>query len=275
MIDRAVVVSPILPLKVEPRFDCELADEALYGMVVDILDISGNWAYVRTPYRYEGWAPMSGLLCAPSLVSAWEGLEKKVVLRSFADVMHEPKVQSYPYVTLPRGALAPVEGAGDVGENGWCLVTLANGSKGYARSCWFGEHKTAYDASQEDALRAQLVDAAKSYLGTQYRWGGKTCEGIDCSGLCSMAYLLCGSVIYRDAAIRDGFDMHKIPYEALKPGDLMFFKGHVAMYLGNDTIIHSTGHAGDDGVVINSLRKEEANNRADLLDILLYCGSLF
>ena len=75
----------------------------------------------------------------------------------------------------------------------------------------------------------------RSYLGAQYRWGGKTPLGIDCSGIVSMAYLLNGVTIYRAAAIKSGFALHEISLEAAKPGDLLFFPGHVAMYL---SLIH-------------------------------------
>lgn len=54
MPEKAIAVSPILPLKTQACWDCELADEALYGMELELLRLDGDWAYVRTPYRYEG-----------------------------------------------------------------------------------------------------------------------------------------------------------------------------------------------------------------------------
>ena len=42
----------------------------------------------------------------------------------------------------------------------------------------------------EQEFRDSIIKTALSYLGTSYRWGGKTTLGIDCSGLCQMAYLL-------------------------------------------------------------------------------------
>ena len=65
------------------------------------------------------------------------------------------------------------------------------------------------------------------------------------------------------------------PREAMKPGDLMYFPGHVAMYLGEGKYIHSTGKAGSDGVVVNSLDPEAPDFRADLKEKLTGVGSYF
>ena len=60
-----------------------------------------------------------------------------------------------------------------------------------------------------------------------------------------------------------------------RAGDLLYFPGHVAMYLGGGEYIHSTGRAGDNGVTINSLYPEAANYRADLPGQITAVGSYF
>ena len=80
------------------------------------------------------------------------------------------------------------------------------------------------------------VQQAKKYMGTEYRWGGKSGRGIDCSGLVSSAYMQCGVLIYRDAKIVEGWPMHEVAFEDKKPGDALFFPGHVALYLGRREI---------------------------------------
>lgn len=90
-----------------------------------------------------------------------------------------------------------------------------------------------------------------------------------------MCYMLCGVYIYRNARMKEGFPIREIRAEEKKPGDLLFFPGHIAMYLGNDRYIHSTGMKGSDGVVINSLNPAHEDFRPDLWEKLESVGSMF
>ena len=131
-----------------------------------------------------------------------------------------------------------------------------------------------HDGSEEH-FRSAVCATARRYLGTQYRWGGKTPRGIDCSGLVSTAYLQNGITIYRDAKMQPGYPIHEIPFAQKQPGDLLYFPGHIAMYLGSGRYVHATGAAASGGVVLNSLDPADALYRADLPDKLLAVGSLF
>lgn len=266
----AMVCAAIAPLMIAPRADCERADEALYGMRVEILEEAGEWVRVRTHYRYEGWTQRASLGEADP---AFDSAKKRVILKPFADLMAEPKVQSYPLISLTRGAV--VGDGGQETEGGWVSVRLCDGRTAWTRGTYVGEYIETHDLGREEALRRALVDSAMAYLGTQYRWGGKTPLGIDCSGLCSMAYLLNGIIIHRDASIKPEFCMHKIAYRDIKMGDLIFFPGHVAMYIENGRFIHSTSHPGDEGVVLASLNPEDPDFRGDLLEKMRECGSVF
>lgn len=279
---KAIVNSPICSLMSEPRSDCELADEALFGMVLEVLEqtTTGYWK-VRTHYRYEGYACIRGLVISDQSADEWAALPKKVILhKNTCDVMAAPKVQSWPIVTLPMGAVVavtePPETDPETGEpTGWQQVSLPDGQEGYVRSSWLDTYYESPIDLPEEELRQRLVDTAKRFARTHYRWGGKTPLGVDCSGLVSMSYLLNGIVIWRDASIREGFPIHAISLEEARAGDLLFFPGHVAMYMGDGQYIHSTGKAGSDGVDFNSLRPEDPNYRSDLREKLTGVGSYF
>lgn len=270
----ALVNAPICPLKLHPHMQSELVDEILYGYTVELLEDSGTgWYRVRTPYHYEGYAPAQGLLFGSSNVAAWAERPKLTVYQNVCDILCAPRVESWCMETLTRGALVAPIGMPD--ENGWQQVALCDGREGYTKSGFLIPWYTSPSFTDELSMRDALVETALDYLGTQYRWGGKTPLGIDCSGLTSMAYLLNGVTIYRDAHIRAGFPLREIPRAQMKKGDLLFFPGHVAMYMGTGQYIHSTARNGSDGVVINSLNPKAPDYREDLDKSMNAVGSLF
>lgn len=271
---KAIVNTSVCELLAAPTWESTVVDEALYGMVVEILsEPAEGWYKIRTHYRYEGIVNADDLIVGDDAAAAWEKRAKKVIRnKNFCDVLSEPKVQGWHLANLARGCVvAPVEEA----QDGWQKVQLADGRMGYVPAGILGEYHAQPLSEDEDTLRKALVDAAMLYQGTHYRWGGKSPAGIDCSGLVSMAYMLCGVLIYRDADIRDDFPLREIKLEDIKPGDAIFFPGHVAMYIGDGRYCHSTAKAGDDGFTINSLNSGDPDYRADLKDRITQIGSYF
>jgi len=269
---KAIVNQPVCHLYTRPTRESALTDEVLYGMVVEILEAAApGWYRVRTHYRYEGFAAAADLLTEnPEL---WEQHPKIMVLnKNHCDVLSEPRVQGYPLVTLPRGGLVIPEGEP---EAGWQKVRLADGRTGFVPAAILAAQPLEPVAREEAVLRKALVETALLYQGTPYRWGGKSPQGIDCSGLCSMAYMLCGILIYRDADIREGFPIREIPMERIGPGDLIFFPGHVAMYLGDGRFCHSTAKQGSNGFAFNSLNPQDPDYREDLHKTITKIGSYF
>ncbi len=267
-----LITSAVAPLMEAPPNEKEIVDEALCGMTVEVLEHAGVWYHIRTHYLYEGWVEEKHLCFDESLIQAWNDAPKKVVLQAHADVLGAPKVQGHYVGEVTRGALLSPTGEA---ENGWQKVRFCDGREGWTWGAFLGEYLTSWDKANEVALRRALTETARSYLCTQYRWGGKSPLGIDCSGLCSMAYLLNGVLICRDAHLLPEFAMHEIPFEQIKEGDLLFFPGHVAMYLGANRYIHSTAGNNCHGVVINSLDPNAPDYRADLPEKLLSVGSIF
>ena len=271
---KAIVNVAVCPMLAGPAKENTVEDEALFGMVVDILEepVPG-WYKIRTHYRYEGYVAAGHLIVSDAAAEAWAALPKKVVRnKNCCDVLSHPKVQGWHLQDLVRGCVVSPVGEA---ENGWQKVRLPDRREGYVQASILDTYYTAPCSDNEGSLRRALTEAARLYQGTHYRWGGKSPRGIDCSGLVSMAYMLCGILIYRDAKIMEGFPIREIPKEEMKPGDLILFPGHVAMYLGDGEYIHSTGRSGDDGVVFNSLDPAAPHYRADLVEKITQVGTFF
>ena len=282
----ALMNKTIVTIYGRPQFDqltkenqtSTIQDEGLYGMPVQILERSNKaWVKIRTHYRYEGYVPIEELyLLNEQEAAMWKTskAKRRVVIKNYIDVVACPKVQGIRLATLTRGALVTlVENASEIG--GWAKIRLNDGKEGYVKEGFLGTYYDEPSSTDEEKFREKVVQTALSYLGTQYRWGGKSPLGIDCSGLTSMAYLINGMIIFRDAKIKEGFPVHPIDFKDKKPGDLFYYPGHVAMYIGEDRYIHSTAHNGSDGVVINSLNPKDPDYREDLPKIMYAVGSVF
>lgn len=89
-----------------------------------------------------------------------------------------------------------------------------------------------------NSKRLAVIAAAKTQLGDPYVWGGTGPNGWDCSGILQWAFAQAGLSIPRVS-----YDQARIgtvvPVSALKPGDLIAWDGHIALWLGNNQLLES------------------------------------
>lgn len=275
---QAIVIVPKATLyeniTMKNNFICvqNVSDELLSGWLVTIQECQGNYYKIITEYGYSGWLIKSDIrIISQKESQIWNrNTQPSLMLtQRLTDVLKAPKVQSCVITTLFMGSIVNLYGAS---EDGWQNIQLADGTCGYVPAIALSAPKKQVRCNPE--LRSAILDYALSYLGTQYRWGGKTHIGIDCSGLTFMSYFMCGILIYRDAAIKAGYPIHKIPFAQIKPADLLYFPGHVAIYCGGGKYIHCTGNLKSFGCVINSLNPADPDYRPDLAESLYAVGSI-
>ena len=98
------------------------------------------------------------------------------------------------------------------------------------------EHLAPIGAFEDDHAAV-----AERFLGAPYLWGGRESIGLDCSGLVQQALFACGRACPRDADQQEQMG-EPISRADVVRGDLVFWKGHVAMGMGEGRIVHANGH---------------------------------
>lgn len=106
--------------------------------------------------------------------------------------------------------------------------------------------------------RAEFVNAALSYKGTPYAYGGSSRRGMDCSGLVCRAGIEGPGISLPRTAASLGNYAHRIDESELEAGDLVFFNtagriSHVGIYIGNGEFVHSASDGPKRGVIVSKL----------------------
>lgn len=132
---------------------------------------------------------------------------------------------------------------------------LGQGQFGYRT-----ESRISIDATRQDCINA-MVTRALEYSGTRYVWDYSCAPGVgvDCSGLVMQALYATGMDLSPmnpwDHYYTPGHDQYanymwengrfqKLSFSQRQPGDIIAYKGHVAIYLGNDQIVEASSPAG-------------------------------
>ena len=200
-----------------------LLTQALKGERVTIYDYDGEgfaWGQLNGD-GYVGWLP-DRALAKPAAAPT----HKVTAIRTFA--FPGPSIKLPPAETLVMGALVTVireDGAFAVTREGWYLPR---------------RHVDGVDRFLED-----FVAVAERLVGTPYLWGGKSSLGIDCSGLVQIALNAAGTGCPRDSDMQqDGLGrlLGLADSSQLQRGDLIFWKGHVAIVRDADNIVHANAH---------------------------------
>jgi cell wall-associated NlpC family hydrolase len=215
------IIEPHAPMRGAPRADASLLTEALKGERVTIYDTDGEgWAWGQLEAdRYVGWLPESALgpLGAPAT-------HKVAALRTL--VFPGPSIKLPPLAALPLGSTLAIARIEDR-----LAVTAAGGYVPAAHLRSVGE------------FESDFVAVAERFAGVPYLWGGKTALGLDCSGLVQVALTACGIACPRDSDMQEAAVGSPVASAAdhvsLARGDLLFWKGHVAIVRGRDSLIHA------------------------------------
>lgn len=187
------------------------------GTGFTVIEDIGGWTFgFAERDGYCGWV-RGGALMKPRPASHW-------VASVGTHIYAEPRVQAFCDV-MPMGARLRVKG--EVGG----FAEVEGGFVPASHLRLMGDWLT------------DPVEVAKGFLGTPYLWGGNSRAGLDCSGLVQLAYYACGLPCPADSDLQQSLGL-ELPADAPPlRGDLLFWKGHVAMVVDAETLIHANGHS--------------------------------
>jgi cell wall-associated NlpC family hydrolase len=214
------ITDALAPLRLEPSADAEQATQALKGERAIIYDRNGEgWAWGQLKADgYVGWLPDAALARLGATPT-----HKVTALRTLAF--------PGPSIKLPPSDALMMESR--------ITVTREDGMFAVTREGWFVPkiHLAGLDVHAPD-----FVAVAERFVGTPYLWGGKSCLGIDCSGLVQLSLLAAGKSCPRDSDMQQvelGRALDADEAAQLQRGDLIFWKGHVAIVRDAATVVHA------------------------------------
>jgi cell wall-associated NlpC family hydrolase len=212
------------PVRREPSPDALLDTEALHGERVTVYEENGEgwyWGQLASD-GYVGWIPANALR-SPGPPPT----HRVAALRTF--VFPGRSIKASPVDALSLGSRVALKAPqrGDSAE----LTDLASGF------CIPTRHLAPIESKEPD-----FVAVAERFVGVPYLWGGKTSLGIDCSGLVQIALSASGIACPRDSDMQArglGVPLPIDDLAGLRRGDLIFWKGHVAIVRDERSIVHA------------------------------------
>jgi cell wall-associated NlpC family hydrolase len=216
------VVDAQAPVRRSPSPDAAYETEALKGERVTVYETTEegwSWGQLEND-GYVGWLPANALA-----VPGPAPTHRVCVLRTL--VFPGLSIKLPPLEALSFGTRVAITRVEDT------LAVTASGGAVPAG------HLAPLRTTESDP-----VAVAEKFLNVPYLWGGKTSFGIDCSGLVQTALTACDIPCPRDSDMqeRDVGTARPLSLSEVRRGDLLFWKGHVAMVCDWATIIHANAH---------------------------------
>ena len=199
----------------KPSSKSEVTSQIIYGEKFKILSKNKNWIKIKTSFdNYKGFIRNSKYIEKFSPNYKVSSLKAKIFKKP------------------------------GVGTNSW--LPLASKLSVFEQKRNYVKIEKNKWIKKKDIKKLNLRDKNfikifKKFLNVKYVWGGKTFKGIDCSALLQIFFCYNNSFYPRDTKDQIKYTKKNSKKRKFKKGDIIFWKGHVAMCLNSKKLIHAYG----------------------------------
>jgi len=211
--------SPYINLYDRPSYNSKIGSQILYGEKFKILKKGRTFSKIKTEYDdYIGYIKHFKHL------NRFVGTHKVIVLKSriFKYPKNLKKFKSKKFLTFSSKIQ---------------VLKKKNGFVMFDKNRWL----YAKDIKLINQKDKNIVKILKLFLNCKYKWGGKTYNGIDCSALIQIFYKFNNIFFPRDTIDQIKYKKGTITKKKFKLGDIIYWKGHVALCINSKELIHAYG----------------------------------
>ena len=211
--------NPYINLYEKPSYKSKISSQVIYGEKFKILSKKKGWLKIKTAFdKYVGYT-------------------KNIKYSNKFSPTHKIGVQKTNIFSFPKNSNKYKQ------KKKLPFASRIEILKKYKNFIMFEKNKWIYskDIKKISFKEKNFIKILNLFINCKYKWGGKTFDGIDCSALVQMYYLYNNKFFPRDTK-----DQIKIKKECknsnnLKKGNIIYWKGHVAVCINSKKLIHAYG----------------------------------
>jgi cell wall-associated NlpC family hydrolase len=243
---------PVMNIREFPKHSSQLISQGLLGTGMKILGQEGEWLHiVMDDDSYVGWVKQTDVWRLNSKnYNSLKSDDKIMLTDAVVTLLNSPDGDDKSPIKLYMTTRLNLLGE----SKDYYRVELPGGNKHYSGQDFYIPKSAARfigaNLNPSQNITTALIAKSKTFISTPYLWGGASPVMNDCSGFTQMLYRLNGYLIPRDADQQQKFSRPVKSIPELAPGDLVFFPGHVGLFIGDKKFIHSS--VGYGGVAITS-----------------------
>ena len=199
----------------KPLKTSEVTSQIMYGEKFKILSKRKNWIKIKTLFdNYKGFIKNS------NYIDKFNPNYKVSAIK--ARIFKKPRIRTNNWLPFASklSALETNRNYLKIEKNKWVKKT---------------------DIKKLNHKEKNFIKIFKKFLSVKYVWGGKTFKGIDCSALLQIFFYYNNSFYPRDTKDQIKFTKNNLKKRKFKKGDIIFWKGHVAICLNSKQLIHAYG----------------------------------